>query len=77
MAGVKCVGHAMAMHLKHQAAAARGAALLCGSTETKTSKSLVEAIEAVGLASSSFGAVGTLGGTSREAATTEPRRTIK
>ena len=65
----------MAMHLKHHAAAARGAALLWGSTDTKTSNSLVAPI-VVGLESSSF-AAGTLGGTSNDAATTEPNRTIR
>lgn len=76
MAGVRCVGHAMAMHLKHHDAAARGAALVCGNTDTKTSNNLVDAI-VVGLASSSLAAVAAAGGMSKEAATTEPKRTIK
>ena len=42
MAGVKCVGHAIAMHRRHQAAAALGAELLWGNTDIKTSKNLVE-----------------------------------
>ena len=76
MAGVRCVGHAMAMHLKHHDAAARGAALVCGNTDTKTSNNLVDAI-VVGLASSSLAAAAAAGGMSKEAATTEPKRTIK
>ena len=77
MAGVRCVGHAMAMHLKHHDAAALGAALVCGNTDTKTSNNLVDAI-VVGLASSSLAAAAAAaGGMSKEAATTEPKRTIK
>lgn len=48
------MGHAIAMHRRHQAAAALGAALLCGNTETNTSKSLVEPKTLINLSLISF-----------------------